>query len=126
MVLGTLSFLARRAATPAIVIGAAFSGAAWFGAFEISLSATKFVMPEPAEPDHHAHMLGMASAPFTAGAVGWGGWFLSPPMLARPEKVAQVGAWIQSMPLAHCAKVGVVSAAAAATVCRVVQYRGGA
>ena len=126
MVFGTLAFLARRAATPAVILGAAFSGAAWFGAFELALGLTKFALPKPADVNERAQMLGVATIPVTAGVVGWGGWFLSPPMLARPEKVAQVGAWIQSLPLAHLTKVGVVSAAAAAAVCRAVQYKGGA
>lgn len=47
---GGVSFLGRRAAWPAVVLGTAFSGAAWFGAFELASGFMERVLPPPAQP----------------------------------------------------------------------------
>ncbi len=87
------AFLGRRALYPAFVVGGAFGSAAWFGTFEIALSASKLVLPEPAQPDQSAHNNGYAIVPFTGGASLWLGWRLAPELPSPPESAFNLGGW---------------------------------
>ena len=64
----------RRALWPAFFIGSAFSGAAWFGSFELVWSASKFAMPIPDQPDSSAQATGLMTLPLTTGGTVWLGW----------------------------------------------------
>ena len=68
---GTVGILGRRALTPVLVVGTAFSSAAWFGIFEIATGFLELGMPVPKEPDSSAHYKGFATIPCSVGVVGW-------------------------------------------------------
>ena len=127
---GTLAaFAGRRALWPALAVGTAFSGAAWFGTFEIVLSATKVVMPVPAKPDSAAQTRGLLTLPVTTLGTMWLGWLTSPALAPVPASVTDVSglaAYVRSWPLKHYAIAGASSAALAAVTLRSVQYKGGA
>lgn len=123
------SFAGRRALWPAMVVGGSFAGAAWFGAFEAVLSASKLVWPVPANQDTGAQLTGVATVPVTAGSILWVGSKLAPPMAPPPESIVDLTGMIsfaRSLPLKHIAASIGASAALSALGCRAVQYRGGA
>ena len=121
----------RRALWPAFFIGSAFSGAAWFGSFELVWSASKFAMPIPDEPDSSAQATGLMTLPLTTGGTVWLGWRGTPSLAPLPASVIDMSGLLRyaasSGPvLKHMGIVGASSATIAALTCRVVQYRGGA
>jgi len=123
------TFAARKAALPALVVGGAFGGAAWFGTYELVSGAMTTVLPPPANPNPRAHTAGLAAVPCTVGASAWAGWRFCPPLAPPPERLLDLAGWascLKSVPVKHCGAGVVVSATVAAVACRVVQYRGGA
>ena len=123
------TFAARKAALPALVVGGAFGGAAWFGTYELVSGAMTTVLPPPANPTPRAHTAGLAAVPCTVGASAWAGWRFCPPLAPPPERLLDLAGWascLKSVPVKHCGAGVVVSATVAAVACRVVQYRGGA
>ena len=119
----------RRAFMPFLVVGSAFTSAAWFGAFEACFSLSKLLMPVPEKPDSSAQTKGVLTVPCMIGLSGFAGWRTCPLLEAPPKELSNFRGWIRyagSMPLAHAGRFGLASAAAAAVTCRVVQYRGGA
>ena len=127
---GSLVALAgRRALWPAFFIGSCFSSAAWFGTFELTWSAMRFMMPIPTEPDQTARNTGLLTLPVTTGGSFFLGYKLCPPMAVPPESVVDISGFLsygRSFPLKHIALVGGASAVMAAVTCRCVQFRGGA
>jgi len=124
-----LAFLSRRAALPAVLIGGAFTSAAWFGVFELTLSASKLLMPVPEHQDSRAQVSGVLVVPASSGAVLWAGWRAAPGLAPTPDKLTDLRGWLgvaRSMPIKHVASVGAASAAVGAVACRAVQYKGGA
>ena len=122
-------FAARRAAWPAVVVGTAFGGAAWFGCFEIVHAVASAIMPPPENPDPQAQMVGLATVPVMLSASAWLGWRTAPAIAPPPERMLDLAGWsacARSLPVRHCGVVGVGSAAVAAVACRAVQHRGGA
>jgi hypothetical protein len=116
-------------AGPGFVLGSVFSGAAWFGTFELAWSAAKAVMPIPEKVDSSAQVTGLVTLPITAGGTIWLGWLVCPPMAPLPDSVIDISGlltYARSVPLKHMAVVGGSSAVMAALTCRVVQHRGGA
>ena len=119
----------RRAFMPFLVMGTAFTSAAWFGAFEACFSFSKLLMPVPEKPDSSAQTKGVLTVPCVIGLFGFAGWRTSPLLEAPPKELSNIRGWVKyagSMPLGHAGKFGLASAAAAAVTCRSVQYRGGA
>jgi len=127
---GTLGlFAGRRALWPGLLLGGSGAAAGWFGAFEMMFSCTKFVLPEPPNPDSSAMLTGVATIPITGGGVLFAGHKMAPPMAALPASVVDLAGlfgFVRSLPVHHYAQAGLASAAAAAVCCRIVQYRGGA
>ena len=114
---------------PFLVMGTAFTSAAWFGAFEACFSFSKLLMPVPEKPDSSAQTKGVLTVPCVIGLFGFAGWRTSPLLEAPPKELSNIRGWVKyagSMPLGHAGKFGLASAAAAAVTCRSVQYRGGA
>lgn len=123
------SFAGRRALWPAMVVGSAFGGALWFGAFEIFFSASKLAFPVPAIQDDSAKYGGAATVPVTAGGVCWVGSKLAPLTAPPPASVVDLSGtigWARSLPVKHYAATIGASAAISAICCRAFQYRGGA
>ena len=123
------TFAGRRALWPGFIVGSAFSGAAWFGVFEMTWSFNKLLMPIPAEPDEYGRSTGLMTLPITIGSSMWMGWKVCPEMAPPPNSMIDISgllSYVRSVPVKHFAIVGGSSAALAATTCRIVQYRGGA
>ena len=112
-------FAARGAAWPALVVGGAFGGAAWVGAYELASGTMAAVLPPSANPDPRAHAAGLAAVPCTIGASAWAGWRFCPPITPSPERLLDMAGWmrcLKSVPAKHCGAVAVTSATAAAVV----------
>lgn len=123
------SFAGRRALWPALGLGGAFTGAMWFGAFEICFSMAKLVWPIPAKQQQNSVTAGAATVPFTAGGVLWLGSKLAPSMAPPPASVGDLSgmlAFARSLPLKHYSYCVATSAALSAICCRAVQAKGGA
>uniref|UniRef100_A0A7S2I8R3 Uncharacterized protein n=1 Tax=Haptolina brevifila TaxID=156173 RepID=A0A7S2I8R3_9EUKA len=129
-VVGTLGvFAGRRALWPGLVLGGAAVSAGWFGAFELVFSASKAVLPVPAEADTSAQVAGVATIPFSGGGVLLIGHKIAPPTAALPTSVVDLPGlfgFVRSLPVGHYATAGLVSASVAAVCCRAVQWKGGA
>ena len=127
---GTMAaFGARRALWPFMLVGGAFSGAAWLGSFEFCWMTCKLLMPIPNPVDKSARNTGLATLPVTIGSTWWLGWKLCPEPPPPPTSITDISGAIRtvkSLPVKHFALVGATSALASAVTCRVVQYRGGA
>lgn len=114
-------FAARGAAWPALVVGGAFGGAAWVGAYELASGTMAAVLPPSANPDPRAHAAGLAAVPCTIGASAWAGWRFCPPITPSPERLLDMAGWmrcLKSVPAKHCGAVAVTSATAATRVSR--------
>ena len=123
------AFAGRRALWPGFVVGGAFAAAAWFGTFELTWSATKVLLPIPAEPNAAARAAGVASIPVSSGSVLWVGHRFAPAVAPPPASIVDLSGlagFVRSLPLKHYALTGLSSAGAAAVCCRVVQSKGGA
>lgn len=127
---GTVAAIAgRRALWPAFVLGSVFSGAAWFGTFELAWSASKMALPLPLKPDPSAQTLGLVTLPITTASSIYLGWRTCPQLAPPPESLidfAGLLTYLRSVPAKHIGIAGASSAVMAALTCRMVQYRGGA
>jgi hypothetical protein len=123
------SFAGRRALWPALGLGGAFTGAMWFGAFEVCFSMAKLVWPIPAKQQQNSAIAGAATVPFTAGGVLWLGSKFTPAMAPPPASVGDLSGMLvfaRSLPLKHYSYCIATSAALSAICCRAVQAKGGA